>query len=145
MVVRQIGAKYASKMSLVEDDDVVQTLSTDRPDDAFDVGILPRRARCRAKGRPAERVDSAAERRIEGRVAVVEEETRRRVSREGFAELLSGPGGCRMGRHVHMQNPTSIVGKDEKHEQDPAGDCGHREEINADGRIEMVREEVRQL
>jgi len=66
-------------MTLVEDDDMVQTLSTDRPDHALDVGILSRRARCGAEGREAERFDGAAERRIEGRVAVVEEESRRRV------------------------------------------------------------------
>jgi hypothetical protein len=40
-----------------------------------------------------------------------------------------------------MQNPTSIVGKDDKREQDSARECGHREEINSDGRLQMVREE----
>ena len=79
VVVRQIGAKHASKMSLVEDDDMVQTLSTDRPDHTLDVGVLPRRARCGAEGREADRFDGAAERRIEGRVAVVEEASRGRV------------------------------------------------------------------
>jgi hypothetical protein len=67
VVVRQIGAKHASRMALVEDDDMVQTLSTDRPDHMLDVGVLPRRARWGAEGREAERFDGAAERRIEGR------------------------------------------------------------------------------
>jgi hypothetical protein len=74
VVIRDVGAKYASEMSLVEDDDVVQTLAADRAYDALDVGILPRRARGGADGREAERLDGAAERRIEGPVAVVEEE-----------------------------------------------------------------------
>ena len=87
-------------MPLVEDDDVVQTLAADRPDDAFDVGILPGRAWRGADGREAERFDGAAERRVEGRVTVVEEESRGGVVREGLAELLSGPrgGGMRASR-----------------------------------------------
>ena len=68
-------------MPLVEDDDVVQTLATDGPDDAFDVGILPGRARGGADGREAERFDGSAERRIEGRVTVVEQESRGGVVR----------------------------------------------------------------
>jgi hypothetical protein len=38
-VVRDVRSKHAAEMSLIEDDDVVQTLATDGPDDAFDVGI----------------------------------------------------------------------------------------------------------
>jgi hypothetical protein len=32
-------------MMLVEDDDVIQTFTADRTNDAFDVAVLPRRAR----------------------------------------------------------------------------------------------------
>ena len=53
-------------MPLIDDDDVVQTLAADRADDAFDVGILPGRARCRADGRETEGLDRPTERRIEG-------------------------------------------------------------------------------
>jgi hypothetical protein len=51
LVVRHVGPKDPTKMPLIEDDDVVQALASDRANDAFDVGILPRRARCRADGR----------------------------------------------------------------------------------------------
>ena len=54
LVVRDVGPKDSTKMPLIDDDDVVQTLATDRADDAFDVGILPGRARCRADGRETE-------------------------------------------------------------------------------------------
>ena len=46
LVVRDVGPKNPAKMALIEDDHVVQTLAADRADDAFDVGILPGRARC---------------------------------------------------------------------------------------------------
>ena len=66
LVVRQLGPKNPTKMALIEDDDVVQTLAADRANDAFDVGILPGRARCRADGRETEGLDRPTERRIEG-------------------------------------------------------------------------------
>ena len=47
-----------------------------------------------------------------------------------------------MARHVEMQAPTPIVGKDDKHEQDAAGERGHRKEIDRDGRF---LRKVRQL
>ena len=64
-----------------------------------------------------------------------------RVVREGLAELLSGPRGCGMPRHVDMQDAAPIVGEDDEDEQDPAGERGHREEVDRDGRAEMVLEE----
>jgi hypothetical protein len=48
LVVRHVGPKNSTEMPLIKDDDVVQTLAADRANDAFDVGILPGRARCRA-------------------------------------------------------------------------------------------------
>ena len=46
-----------------------------------------------------------------------------------------------MARHVEMEDPTPVVGKDDEHEQDSARQRGHREEIDRDGRVEVVREE----
>jgi hypothetical protein len=48
MVVGEIRAKHAAEMPVVEDDHVVQTLAANGADHAFDVRILPGRARCRA-------------------------------------------------------------------------------------------------
>jgi len=98
-------------MPLIEDDDVVQTLAADRADDAFDVGILPRRARCRADGRETEGLNRPIERCVEDRVAVVEEEPRVRVVGEGLTELLSGPCGRGVRRHIDMQDTSPVLGQ----------------------------------
>jgi hypothetical protein len=71
LVVRHVGPQTSTKVPLIEDDDVVQTLAADRADNALDVGILPGRARCGADGRETEGPDRPIERRVEGRVAVV--------------------------------------------------------------------------
>ena len=90
LVVRHIGPKDPTNMPLIDDDDVVQTLAPDRADDAFDVGILPGRARCRADRGKTERRDRSTERRVEDGVAVVEEEPRVRV-------VGKGPRGVAVG------------------------------------------------
>jgi hypothetical protein len=96
LVVRDVRSKHPSEMSLIEDDDVVQTLATDGSDDAFDAGILPGRTWGGADGCQAHCLGGAAERRAEGRVTVVEEESRGGVVREGLAKLL--------GRHYVVAN-----------------------------------------
>jgi hypothetical protein len=39
LVLRDVAAKHSTKMPLIEDDDVLDTLAADRADHAFDVGI----------------------------------------------------------------------------------------------------------
>ena len=131
LVVRDVGVKDPSEMPLVEDDHVVQTLAADGPDDAFDVGILPGRAWCGADGCQAERFGGAVERCVEGRVTVVEQESRGGVVRESLAELLSGPHGRGMRRDVDMQDAAAVVGEDDEDEQDLAGERGNREEVES--------------
>ncbi len=45
MVVHEVRAKDAHQVSLVEHDDVIQTLSADRADEPLTIRILPRRPR----------------------------------------------------------------------------------------------------
>ena len=41
MVVIKVIAKNSFQLSLIQDDDVIQTFSADRSDNAFDIGVLP--------------------------------------------------------------------------------------------------------
>ena len=41
MVVIKVIAKNPLQMALVQDNDMIQTFSTDRSDNAFDIGVLP--------------------------------------------------------------------------------------------------------
>ena len=88
----------------------------DRTNDAFDVGILPGGARCRPDSRETEGLDRPVECGVEGGITVVEEKPSVRVIREGLAELLSGPYGGGVLRHIDMQNAPSIVGEDDEDE-----------------------------
>jgi len=41
VVVIDVGGEDAAEMALIEDDDVVQALPSDRADGSLDVGVLP--------------------------------------------------------------------------------------------------------
>ena len=46
VVISEIATENPFEMALVEDNHVIQTLSADATNDAFDIGILPRAPRC---------------------------------------------------------------------------------------------------
>lgn len=46
VIVVDVGRQYASQMSFVEDNDVIEALASDRADDALSIRILPWRTRC---------------------------------------------------------------------------------------------------
>ena len=110
---RDVGPKDSTKMPLIEDDDVVQTLAADRADDAFDVGICQgARGAVRTGVRP-KGLDRPTERSLEGRVAVVEVEPRVRVVGQRLAGLLlSAPRGRWVIGHMDMQDTSPVVGQD---------------------------------
>ena len=45
VVVLKICRQHTAQVTLIEDDNVIEAFATDRADDAFDIGVLPRRSR----------------------------------------------------------------------------------------------------
>jgi hypothetical protein len=68
----------------------------------------------------------------EDAVAVMDEELVPMVSRHRFAELLYGPLGCGMHRHMAMQNPTRGVLHQHEDIEETKGRRDHRAEIAGD-------------
>jgi hypothetical protein len=48
MIVLQVLAQDSAQMTFVQNDDVVDTVTSNRTNDSLDIGILPGRARCDA-------------------------------------------------------------------------------------------------
>ena len=46
VVVFKVCRQHAAQVTLIEDDDVIETFAPDRADDALDIGVLPWRSRC---------------------------------------------------------------------------------------------------
>ena len=103
-------------MALVEDNEVIQTFPADSPNDALDIGVLTRAPRCDGTffhsqtANPFSKVIS-----VDG-IAVTQQVLWRRLPWKGFNELLRGPFGRWMLRHIKVDDLPSIMAQDDEHE-----------------------------
>ena len=91
-VVRDVVDEDASEPSGTEYDHVIQALTSDRADEALDVGVLLRRSRCRDDLMDLHRADRRRDVREYG-IAIVQQVPRRVILAEGVPELLGRPCG----------------------------------------------------
>ena len=61
VVVFKVCRQHTAQVPLIEDDDVIETFATDRANDAFDIGVLPRRSRRGDDLLDGHRLDTIAE------------------------------------------------------------------------------------
>ena len=73
-VVRDVAASTRRSPASFDDDHVIEALASDGADDAFDVGVLPRRARRRADGLDVHAGDGGGD-RGEGAIPIVERDS----------------------------------------------------------------------
>jgi hypothetical protein len=45
VMIFKVSREHSAEVTLIEDDDVIETFATDRADDAFNIGVPPRRSR----------------------------------------------------------------------------------------------------
>ena len=114
-------------MPLVEDDHVVETLTSNGADYPFDKWILPRGARCGKDLLYPETVDASIEVRSVGLVSIPYQVPRRRVPWKSIDHLLRRPLGRRMFGDIEMNDTATVVAKDDEDEQNSEG-CGRQSE-----------------
>ena len=102
VVVLDVGREDAPKMSLVDDDHVIETFASNRTDQAFDIWILPRGTRCRPPIGHAQSGDAAADDRVHKEpIAIVQEIAGRCVPRK--ASTICGAVHAAVGCAVTFQ------------------------------------------
>ncbi len=110
MVVVEIARKDPPQVPMVQDDDVVQALASDRADNAFHIGILPRRSgRCHDLLN-VHGLDRSPEGSAIGAIAVSDDMSRHNVPGKGLPQLLGEPQGRGMGRDPEMHDPAPLMG-----------------------------------
>ena len=110
VIVVKVRREDAPKMPLVHDDDVIETLPSDRADHALDERILPGTGRRGQNLGDAHARHAALEGRAVDAVAIPVYPARCRVVRKSLDHLLRSPLGGRMRRGVQMENAPSMVG-----------------------------------
>jgi hypothetical protein len=142
--VVDVGEQDAPQATLVRDDDVVETLAANGPDQPLRIGILPRRVRSRDHLNDADRRCGGC-RCLERGLAVAEEIAWGFIPRKSFTQLLGGPSGRgRVGdRDVH--DAAALVGEYHQHKQQPARGGRHDEEVGGRDLVDVIRGKVRQV
>jgi hypothetical protein len=87
-------------MAFVEDEEVIQTFSTNRADHPLDVGVLPGSTRRSDDLSDIHRRDPLAEDRAATGIAIAQQKARSRIPRERFGYLTRQPARGRMPREI---------------------------------------------
>src|SRR5262245_13966532 len=101
-------------MALVDDDQVIQAVPSNRSDQALNVGVLPRRTRCHWSTPDPHGVQPLLEDLAKGAVTISNEMARWPVLGKGLGNLMRNPFCCRARGHADMdQLPLSMMQEDE--------------------------------
>ena len=109
VVVFEVGGEDTLQMPLAENDDMIQTLSANRSDHAFAVGILPGRARRNRDLVNAQTLDPCSEMVSIRSVPIPDQVAWRFVERKRLDDLLSRPLRSRMQGDIEVHDPATIV------------------------------------
>src|SRR5450759_3557570 len=129
-----------AEVPLVEDDQVVQTLSAHCADDALSYGVSLRRVNRTQQRLDAEFGGAGDEGATVATVAVPDQITRLPGPGRGRDELAPDPLGGRMGGDVEMDKPPPVVSNEEEDIQRLQADSGDGEEVCPDVRSVVAKE-----
>ena len=138
MVIREVFCEDSLQVVFVQDDHVVQTLSTDRAYDPLDEWILPWTSVGRYDLFDAHVLDAATERLAVDRVPIAQEEAWGFLIRECFNDLLCRPVGAGIRRDVEVDNTSLVVPKNQETIQHAKRNGGHGEEIDGGDLVGVV-------
>jgi hypothetical protein len=128
-------------VALAQDEDMVETLSADRADQAFGEGILPRASGSREDFLDLHALHTLAEGVPVDGVSIAEEIGRGGVVRESVHDLLSGPRSGRLRGDVEVHDSAVMVSEDDQDKEHPELSGGNGKEVDRDQVPDIVREE----
>jgi len=112
MVILEIPREDPFQVALVENDDVIQTISADTANNSFHIRILPGASRCRDYLFNEEAPHAAAESLTIDGIAIPKQIARCGIPRKGLDHLLSHPLDRRVLRDIERDYLWTIVRKD---------------------------------
>jgi hypothetical protein len=104
--------KDATKVSLVDHDNVIKALAANRTDEAFNVRVLPWGLRCRDNFFNADVGHTPLKIQTTDAIAITDQESRSGLFGKRFNDLLRSPCRRWMGRHIEMNDAPTIVVED---------------------------------
>src|SRR5262245_45696585 len=101
-------------MFIVDDDHMIEALSSDASDHALHIAVLPRTLGCDTNLLNTHSLDPRPERFAVDSVAVSNHKPRSSVFRKCFDDLLCSPNGRWMRRDIEVENSATIVCQDDE-------------------------------
>ena len=141
MIIFEVRNHVAPKQGLVQDYDVIETLSSNRADQPFDVWTLPWRAECGEHFLDFQSFGLRPESGPIDTVTIPEQEPWSLVPGKCLQDLGCSPLSGRMFGDVEMHNAPAIMRQNKKHVQDPETDGGHYKEINRNELFDVIFQE----
>ncbi len=120
---------------------MIEALSTDTADQAFNIRVLPWRAVCGHHLLNAHVFDPLAEKLAVDRIPVPDQEPRRRFFGKRLDDLLSRPPSRRIRRNVEMDDRAAVMSEDHETEQDAKRRSRYREEVDCHNITNVVVQE----
>ena len=141
VVVLEVLTENSNQMCLVQDDDVIKALATNRADQAFCVSVLPRGTWCRQHFLDSQIGDSRANDISVDTVAISDKESWCFIEGKGFGKLLRRLLGSGIRRDIEVQDASSIKTENDEAEEDTIRHGWHRKEVDRHDVVEMVLDE----
>ena len=126
------------KTGFLHNDHVVQALAADRANQAYHIGILPRRLRRGENFPNSEPLCRFVEFLSLDAIAVAQQIPRRGVPGESFQPLPGRPFRRGVRRHSKMDRTPTVVRENHKDEQKPGRDRRNNEEVGRDHVLHVV-------
>jgi hypothetical protein len=143
VVVADVLGHQPLQMTYVQNDDVIQQISSAISHPAFGDAVLPRASEVGLLGSDAEALYRADNLLVEVRSSIEDQIIRHCIVRKCFAQLLRNPQTTWMPGDVAVENPPSVVCNDEEAVQDAEGQRRHGKEIHRCNRFSVVVQESR--
>ena len=109
MAVVEVPGEHAPRVAFVQDDDVIQPVSPDAADQAFDVRILSRAESGGENLFDAHALDASPKGLAIDRIAIPDQVLRRAIAGESLDDLLSRPLRGRIFRDIEVKDPAPLM------------------------------------
>ena len=138
MVVAHVLSHKSSQVSLIEDNHVIEQISSATSHPSFRSSILPRRLYARSFGLQSSGLQKNDHFLRERRISIEDRISIRASRGECLTQLLDYPLGCRVAGHVEVQNPAPPMLNHEKAVEQLECNCWHCEEIESSDHLAMI-------
>src|SRR5262245_53104916 len=128
-------------MFFVERDHMIEDFAATRSHPSFGNSVLPRCLHARLLGLQTRRLQKADHIGVVSRIAIEDGVTIRTSLGEGFTQLLHHPLGCRVSRHIEVQDRPASMLDDEETMQQSERHRWYGEEVESNDHLAMILQE----